>query len=125
MYYISPWVFYVLGVIDTVRGVAGCLIFGIVLFEIFIVCFMVYAWIESEDEWVEKSKRYFSKSIIPLVIASVILIFVPSKETCYQMLIASQVTVENVNGVKETVKEVANYIIEASDKLSGDSKNEE
>ena len=40
----------------------------------------------------------------------------PSKKTCYQMMIASQVTEENVKKAEDVIKDSVDYIFEKIDK---------
>ena len=99
-YIINPWMFYLISLSDTLKWAFG--IFAIIAI---IVSFLMY-----DDTKVKLAKRFFIASCISLVIC----LFLPSKDTCYKMLIASQVTTENIENAKETVKDVADYIIEAT-----------
>lgn len=38
--------------------------------------------------------------------------FLPSKKACYQMMIASQVTKENIQKAEDTIKSPVDYIFE-------------
>lgn len=38
--------------------------------------------------------------------------FIPAKETCYQMMIASQVTDENIQSAEDVIKKFVDYIFE-------------
>lgn len=59
----------------------------------------------------------FKKIIIASIISLFIGILVPSKETCIEMMIASQVTHENVTATKEEIYEIVDYI---TDKVHGE-----
>lgn len=124
-YYINPWVFYFLGIIDALRAT---LMGFVIIIAVAAVCHGLLIFIEwdgdTDTSTIGKSKDYFKKLFIPLIVAVVLLTFLPSKETCYQMLIASQVTVENVDSAKETIKDIVDYIVEASEKISGGNEHD-
>ena len=98
-YIINPWMFYLISLSDTLKWTTG-----ILAIIAFIGAFYFYG------EKINALKRCFIFGCISLVIC----LFLPSKDTCYKMLIASQVTTENIENTKETVKDVADYIIEAT-----------
>lgn len=50
--------------------------------------------------------------ILETLILSIISLILPNKETCYQMMIASQVTDTNIEKVVDAVKDAADYIVE-------------
>jgi len=120
-YIINPWVFYLLNIIGNIVGwcVAGLSIFGI--------CYAIYVWIwfdcisgtDLEDKY-PSPIALIRKWKIPLILCIVALILIPSEETCYKMLIASQVTTEHIADAKETIREVADYIVESAKEIKGD-----
>ncbi len=77
-------------------------------FAIIAIIGSLYIYDEGGD--VKLAKRVFIAGCVSIIIW----LFIPSKDTCYKMLIASQVTTENIENAKETVKDVADYIIEAT-----------
>lgn len=99
---INPWIFYLISLSDTLKWATGILA-GVA----FIGVFIFY------DENSKYAKRCFIVGCISLVIC----LFLPSKDICYKMLIASQVTTENIENAKETVKDVVDYIIEATENI--------
>lgn len=70
----------------------------------------------------EKKNIRISKKII---VTGIILLFIgnllPPKETCIEMMIASQVTRENVSTTKEEIYKIIDYI---TDKVNGDDRKE-
>ena len=99
-YIINPWMFYLISLSDTLKWTTGILA---------IIAFIGVAYFYDE-----KINNYAKRCFIIGCISLVICLFLPSKDTCYKMLIASQVTTENIENAKETVKDVADYIIEAT-----------
>lgn len=98
-YIINPWMFYLISLSDTLKWTTGILA---------IIAFIGAAILHDEGN------KHVKKCLIVGCISLVICLFLPSKDTCYKMLIASQVTTENIENAKETVKDVADYIIEAT-----------
>ena len=68
---------------------------------------------ESTLKIIKISKKYF---MIGLMI-SFFAVFIPSKETCYQMIAATVVTPNNIEIVGETTTDIIDYIIESVDTL--------
>ena len=62
-------------------------------------------------------KALDTKLLIIGIICAFISIFVPSKETCYQMMVASLITKENIEMTAEAGKEAVDYIVDSIDKL--------
>jgi xanthine/uracil permease len=78
--------------------------------------FVVYCF--EYDDFLEEDKypspvTLLRKFKIPLILSVVLIVFVPTSETVYKMLIASQVTTENIDTAKETIQDVADYIVDA------------
>lgn len=102
-YIINPWMFYLISLSDTLKWTTGIL--------------AIIAFIGILFFWDEKYK-YVKRCFIVGCISLAVCLFLPSKDTCYKMLIASQVTTENIENAKETVKDVADYIIEAAKNIN-------
>ena len=114
-YIINPWVFYLLNILENV--VSGIII-ALFIFGIVLTSYAIIWCVELPDEDKYPSPLAIVKKWkIPLIICIVVLVLTPSKETCYKMLIASQVTTENIESAKETVKEVADYIVESAKEI--------
>ena len=110
-YIINPWVFYLLGLVDSI-GIA-CAVFLFLFGIIFGVYATIWFFEFSEDEEYPTPSQIFKKWKVPLILSIVFLVFTPSTDTIYKMMIASQVTTENVNTAKETIQDVADYIVDA------------
>lgn len=104
MYIINPWIFYLISLADSFKWASG-----IVAIIALIALFFVY-----EDD-VRLSKILFTIACISCVIC----LLIPSQNVCYKMLVASQVTTENINNAEETIKNIVDYIIEASKNIGG------
>ena len=61
----------------------------------------------------KKCTKHFIVSELTL---SLLLVAIPGKETCYKMLVASQVTDENIEKVENVIKDSVDYIFEKLEK---------
>ena len=72
-------------------------------------------------------KRNVKKSFIIGIIFVVIAIFTPSEKACYQMMVASIVTPNNIETVIDTTKDGVGWLVdtitEASEKLSNSDES--
>lgn len=109
-YIINPWVFYLLYLADSTKVVC---VFFLILFVFGIVayCFMYDDFLDGDKY--PSPGTILRKFKIPLILSVVLIVFVPTSETVYKMLIASQVTTENIDTAKETIQDVADYIVDA------------
>lgn len=119
-YYINPIWLYLMNV-STGLKVFLCVIGG---FTLVISIFMLIGWwvdsgidISDMDDDEKRLVSIFKKVIIASFISLFIGILTPSKETCIEMMIASQVTHENVTATKEEIYEIVDYI---TDKVKGE-----
>lgn len=125
-YIINPSWFYWLGVVESMRH------FTVAAFIVSIAVVVVSAIIipvninmirefpdMSDDE--RKTVQFFTKAlkiaIAALVISGLILMFVPSKETLIEIMIAKQATYENATWTVDTLKSAVDYVIQAIQSL--------
>lgn len=125
-YIINPCWFYWLGVVESM------LYFMVAAFIVSIVVVVVSAIIipmnismirefpdMSDDE--RKTVQFFTKAlkiaIGVLVISGLVLVFVPSKETLIEMMIAKQATYENATWTLDALKSAVDYVIQAIQSL--------
>ena len=119
-YYINPIWFYLMSVSNGIK------IFLFVLggFSLMISVVALISWavdvvgteLDDDDKKIFKLLR---KIIIASIISFTIGILTPSKETCVEMMIASQITQENARATKEEIYEIVDYIV---DKVNGDKE---
>lgn len=116
---ISPWIFYLISVVEGV----SCL-FAVILAVTVIV--VIINWISylmfqvdygdfDEEGCVKKRKNTMdiTKKCASIgLICLIVNVFVPSKETMYTMLVAQTVTYENVEVATDTIKESVDYIFD-------------
>lgn len=114
---IDPKLFYWMDVCESLTillcfflVISVCTLIGVILF-----------WTLSDDPWKDKEdkeklatkcKRWIISLSIISVVSTLGLIFIPSKETMYTMLIVNNLTEDNLSKGKEEVKELIDYTIE-------------
>lgn len=105
MFIVNPWIFYFAEICEGLK--TAVLIFAIIAF-IYVSCWCLIYWCgETKTFWWNK------KTKIVTIIGIIFMIFaivIPSQETCYKMIIASQVTAENLDKVEDTVERIADYV---------------
>lgn len=107
---INPWLFYLT---DVLSGIKWLLVvfFAVALFVyLFGLCIYLLDMQELPD-W------HKLKNIVFLVIPIIIGLLIPEEKTVYKMLIASYTTPNNIEYVKETGKDLVDYIIEKANEL--------
>lgn len=110
---VNPIWFYLMGVCDNL----SCFLLAISI-VLFIFSFgLVVAWFCTGDFDIPENVKTIKKMFIINGIVFLLGTIIPSKETCYQMMVASLVTKENIEMTAEAGKEAVDYIIDSIDKL--------
>jgi quinol-cytochrome oxidoreductase complex cytochrome b subunit len=125
MYYINPWIFYVISLINNIQiacisiAVAGGIIWTIGL----LVGPMIIDDITDTEEKEESYLRTFWKWIkrFPLIffICVGIAVVTPSEATMYKMMIASKISTDDVDRIIERLDDVVDSIIESKEQADG------
>ena len=108
---INPWMFYLVDLLDGLKTL--CILAVPVL-----VIVIGYLTITIDDlgrgeEKELKSARRTRKIVILFSILLLIVIpFIPSKETCYKMMVSSQITDNNIQKAEDVIKNSVDYIFE-------------
>ena len=111
---INPLFFYLIHLADNLRTTAGILIFT----GLAIIIFATALW-GMMDGFTKCTHTLIKTFIIIVCVSIVIVIFIPSQETCYQMFVASLATPDNLNWVVDTGKSIADYIVENAAEIVG------
>lgn len=113
-YIINPSWFYWLNVADlalvflcSICGVSALCFIGSLIAREF--CADEYTPKESK----EKMRKITRISLIAFLVSGFIAIFIPSKNTLIEMMIAKKATYDNVSWTLEQVKEAVDYVISA------------
>ena len=123
---ISPWVFYLIGMADTIQILALFASIGFVA----ISGFLSFDWLHDfarygeKDEDVLRERKIVVKMSIAAIVSLAILVFTPSSNTCYKMLAADMFTQDNINNATEYVTDVIDYAVDKVKELSPTTENE-
>ena len=110
---INPWLFYLVDVIGSFQILS--ILVALLIILSFAIEIVKYDEVEDELDKVKVIKA-FKKKVIVIALLITFDMFLPSKKTCYQMMIASQVTEENVKKAEEVIKDSVDYIFEKINK---------
>lgn len=107
---INPWLIYFVDSLDLLQFICTLMVIALV------VAILILTGRIDDLEYKEKelkSARRTRKIVIFFSILLLIVIpFIPNRETCYKMIIASQLTDNNIQKAEDTIKESVDYIFE-------------
>lgn len=109
---INPWLFYLVDVIGNFKSSCFVLLLIIVIgFGATVLIEIGEAADELELDTVKVIKTLKRMAVVGVLLMTLNMLL-PSKKTCYQMMIASQVTEENVKKAEDVIKDSVDYIFE-------------
>ena len=109
---ISPWIFYVINLLTNLSII--CFIIVAVL-AVTIMFTIIGAGIEDND--ISTILKKMKPLYIIVLICILFTVAIPSESTMYKMLVAQNVTSDNLNAATDIIKNGVDYIF---DKLDGD-----
>ena len=104
MFIVNPWIFYLAGICDNLGFVA---ILAVLVIGIYMLIRVVGYYTDEMPHWWDKN---FKIAAIVGVLFLALTVAIPSQSTCYKMIIASQVTAENLDKVEDTIERIADYV---------------
>lgn len=125
-YIINPSWFYWLGVVNSMRGfMIAAFVIAIIIVAVALIIIPVEVKMIQDfptmcaDE--RKAVMFFTKAlkvaIGVCVVAALFLVFVPSKDTLIEMMIAKQATYENATWTLDALKSAVDYVVQAIQSL--------
>ena len=109
-YFINPLWFYMIYLCQNLE-VFSCFVCILLLFYVAVKAIIFY--LDKMDKKHEDKKFTVSKKlIITIIISGILMFFVPNKETCIQMMVASKVSKENVDHAAEMTEDLVYNIID-------------
>ena len=109
---INPNLFYWAGVFDTIHKI-GLFALWIGIEGVFIIGVLFVAAVEHKDKLaINFYKKLFLILIIIIVICTLIIIFIPTKETIYAMGISEVITPNNIDAITEKGEKGIKFIFE-------------
>lgn len=121
MYYINPWVFYIIGLISNIQNacvaiaVAGGIIWAIGLLVGPMIIDEMTDTKEKEESYLKTFWKWMKKFPLIFFICVGIAVVTPSEATMYKMLIASKISTDDVDHVIERLDDVVDAIIESKE----------
>lgn len=109
---INPWLFYLS---DCLEGIQLVCIFVVIALAIAIIILSLYAReydLEDEEKELKSARRTRKIVIFFSILLLIVIPLIPSKETCYKMMIASQITDNNIQKAEDVIKNSVDYIFE-------------
>jgi len=124
MYYINPWVFYIINLVVNIQII--CLIVAIGGGIIWAIGLLVGPMIIDEMTNTEEKKESYLKTFwkwikrFPLIflICTGIAVVIPDESTIYKMMIASKISADDVDHVVERLDDVVDAIIESKEQAN-------
>lgn len=109
---INPWLFYLVDVIGNFKSACFVLILLIVIG--FGATVLIEVGEVSDELELDEAKviKTLKKMAIVVVLLMTFNMLFPSKKTCYQMMIASQITDNNIQKAEDVIKDSVDYIFE-------------
>lgn len=112
---INPWIFYLIDVLSSLKGISltviAITVFGLVAVGIVVVIVKSDSFYDDDSaRFVTLSIKLLKKLLIVLCISMGVYTVTPSEETMYKMLVAQNVTYENVDKATKTIKDGVDYI---------------
>ena len=124
---INPWIFYLIDVLSSLKGISltvmVIILFGAIGLGTYIVVYQsCYCYNVEDRHLITKLTKILKKVLIVLCIITGVYTVTPSEETMYKMLVAQYVTYENVDKATKTIKDGVDYIFK---KLGKEDKKDE
>ena len=116
---ISPWLIYFASRVDSLKN------FAVIILACCIIAICI-AFIEGDIEYgsVLTHKSFMKKCVIASIISAIVLVITPSTETVYTMVVANEITPDNIRAVGKTGKDVIDYITDQIDKVVNDKEED-
>lgn len=110
---ISPWVFYTIDLLAKFQGMLIILTFLSFAAFLFYICDFYF---ENGSYFVDKNSSHYKPlktSFIVLSVSLILLVLIPAESTVYKMLIANEITYEQVDEVVKMIDNKTDAIVEA------------
>lgn len=108
---INPWLFYL---VDCLDGLKMLCILAVIVFVVVIgiLTAMIYDFGCDDEKEVKSAIRIRKIMILFSIFILVVIPFIPRKETCYKMIVASQITDTNIQKAEDVINNSVDYIFE-------------
>lgn len=112
---ISPLTIYLINLMDPLHAVfiGACIVFLV------LGILTGIDYLDNKDSSTEKYQKQAQKALgrtrrmaVICVLCMLLAVFVPSKNTIIEMIVAQNITINNINAGEEKVKEAIDYLVE-------------
>ena len=108
---INPWLFYIVDCLEGLKMVC-ILVVPVLVVVIGFLTATIDDLGRGEEKELKSARRTRKIVIIFSILILIVIPFIPSKETCYKMMVASQITDNNIQKAEDTIKNSVDYIFE-------------
>lgn len=123
---ISPWLIYLINLFDNLKGLLTVALFllGCAAVVLSIIWFFGSMDYEQDYEPIVACKKNLKKSVIWLCVSGLLFTAIPSKDTMYTMVVLENVTMDDIQAIGKTGKNVIDYITDQIDKVVNDKEED-
>lgn len=121
---INPWIMYIIGLVNNISYIFIAVIIFLFFAIIIVAILGLVQFIENYDNFDKfledrhTAVKWFKRGCISLIIAGIVMIFMPSEKTLYSMVVLDNVTPNNIEAVGNTGKDVIDYIFNKIDHMN-------
>ena len=108
---INPWLFYLVDCLDGLKMLC-ILAVPLLVFVIGYITLTIDDLGRGKEKELKSARRTRKIVIIFSILILIVIPFIPSKETCYKMMVSSQITDNNIQKAEDVIKDSVDYIFE-------------
>ena len=108
---INPWLFYLVDCLDGLKTLC-ILSVPLLVFVIGYITLTIDDLGRGKEKELKSARRTRKIVIIFSILILIVIPFIPSKETCYKMMVSSQITDNNIQKAEDVIKDSVDYIFE-------------
>ena len=112
---INPWLFYLVDCLDGLKTLC-ILAVPLLVFVIGYITLTIDDLGRGKEKELKSARRTRKIVILFSILLLIVIPFIPSKETCYKMMVSSQITDNNIMKAEDVIKDSVDYIFEKIDK---------
>lgn len=106
---INPWLFYLVNFLGDLKDICSIVL---IVCGVAMTFLTLNGFIDEDEEKLKANKKTKKRLLVVSLSLLIAIAFIPAKETCYQMMIASQVTDDNIQSAENVIKDSVDYIFE-------------
>ena len=108
---INPWLFYLVDCLEGLKMMC-ILVVPVLGFAILHITFTIDNFGLNKEKELKSARRTRKIVILFSILILIVIPFIPSKETCYKMMVSSQITDNNIQKAEDVIKNSVDYIFE-------------